>query len=492
MSLPCQFHGMNVKPSNAATAHTPKSHSFDPEILREYDIRGIVGKNLSVADAYYVGLAYGTFVKRRTGGNRICLGYDGRHSSPDFQMAVAEGLMAAGIAVERVGLGPTPMLYFAVKDRKADAGIMITGSHNPGHYNGFKMILQNAPVYGAMVQEIGQIAAAADFESGAGTLVDVDVQDAYVARLMRDTKLVAGKSMKIAWDCGNGAAGEIVRRLTKKLPGEHILMFDDIDGNFPGHHPDPTVDKNLAQLVQTVKDHRCDLGLAFDGDGDRVGAVDETGTILRCDMLLTIYARDVLKRHPGATIIGDVKCSQVMFDEINKMGGKALMWKTGHSLIKAKMAETDSPLAGELSGHIFFKDGWYGFDDGIYCSIRLIDALVEAGKPLSSLMNALPAIVNTPEARIEVDEKEKFSLVSKLVANIKERAKTDKTISVNDIDGARVSTPDGWWLVRASNTQNVLVMRAEAGSHEGMARIKTMIEAEMAQIGKTADFSAGH
>ncbi|NBX65415.1 MAG: phosphomannomutase/phosphoglucomutase [Proteobacteria bacterium] len=481
-----------MKTSNAAASQKPQSYRFDPEILREYDIRGIVGKNLSATDAYYVGLAYGTFVKRETGGNRICLGYDGRHSSPDFQKAMVEGLMAAGIAVERVGLGPTPMLYFAVKDRKADAGLMITGSHNPGHYNGFKMTLQNAPVYGAMVQEIGRLAAAGDFETGAGSLVDIDIQDAYVERLMRDTKLVAGKSMKIAWDCGNGAAGEIVRRLTKKLPGEHILMFDEIDGDFPNHHPDPTVDKNLVDLVKVVREQKCDLGLAFDGDGDRVGAVDEKGNILRCDMLITIYARDVLKRHPGATIIGDVKCSQVMFDEINKMGGKGLMWKTGHSLIKAKMAETNSPLAGELSGHIFFKDGWYGFDDGIYCSIRLIDALVEAGEPLSKIMETLPKIVNTPEARIEVDEKEKFGLVSKLVANIKARAETDKTITVDDIDGARVNTPDGWWLVRASNTQNVLVMRAEAQTEAGMARIKAMIEGEMAKIGQKADFSAGH
>lgn len=481
-----------MKPSNAAANPKPEAYRFDPEILREYDIRGIVGKNLSATDAYYVGLAYGTFVKRQTGGNRVCLGYDGRHSSPDFQKAMVEGLMAAGIAVERVGLGPTPMLYFAVKDRKADAGLMITGSHNPGHYNGFKMTLQNAPVYGAMVQEIGKLAEAGDFETGTGSLVDIDIQDAYVTRLLRDTKLVAGKAMKIAWDCGNGAAGEIVRRLTKKLPGEHILMFDDIDGDFPNHHPDPTVDKNLVDLVRVVKDQKCDLGLAFDGDGDRVGAVDEQGNILRCDMLITIYARDVLKRHPGATIIGDVKCSQVMFDEINKMGGKGLMWKTGHSLIKAKMAETNSPLAGELSGHIFFKDGWYGFDDGIYCSIRLIDALIEAAQPLSKIMDTLPKIVNTPEARIEVDEKEKFGLVAKLVANIKARAETDKTISVDDIDGARVNTPDGWWLVRASNTQNVLVMRAEAQTDAGMVRIKAMIEAEMAKIGQKADFSAGH
>ncbi|MBU6234628.1 MAG: phosphomannomutase/phosphoglucomutase [Alphaproteobacteria bacterium] len=470
----------------------PAAYNFDPEILREYDIRGIIGKNLSETDAYYVGLAFATYVRRKTGGNRICLGFDGRHSSPALQKAMVEGMMTAGIAVERVGLGPTPMLYFAVKDRKADAGLMITGSHNPGNYNGFKMTLLNAPVFGEAVQEIGRIAAAGDYELGQGTLADFDIQDAYVDRLVRDTKLVAGKSMKIAWDCGNGAAGEIVRRLTKKLPGEHILMYDKIDGDFPNHHPDPTVDKNLADIIKVVREQKCDLGLAFDGDGDRVGAVDEKGNILRCDLLITLYARDVLKRHPGATIIGDVKCSQVMFDEINKMGGKGVMWKTGHSLIKAKMAETNAPLAGELSGHIFFKDGWYGFDDGMYCSIRLIDVLVDAGKPLSVLTDSLPKIINTPEVRFEVDEKEKFSLVSRLVESVKNIAATDKTITVDDIDGARVNTPDGWWLVRASNTQNVLVMRAEAQSDAGLDRIKAMIVKEMAKIGQKPDFEAGH
>ena len=471
---------------------TPQPYNFDPEILREYDIRGIVNKNLSAKDAYYIGLAYGTYVRRKTGGNRICLGYDGRHSSPAFQAAMTEGLMAVGIAVERIGLGPTPMLYFAVKDRHADAGLMITGSHNPAEYNGFKMTLYGAPVFGEAVQEIGRIAATADYDLAQGSVTDHDIQDAYVDRLLRDTKLVAGKSMRIAWDCGNGAAGEIVRRLTKKLPGKHILLFDDIDGDFPNHHPDPTVDKNMASLVKAVRDNKCDLGLAFDGDADRVGAVDEQGTILRCDMLLTIYARDILKRNPGATIIGDVKCSQVMFDEIRKMGGNPVMWKTGHSLIKAKMFETKAPLAGELSGHIFFNDGWYGFDDGIYCSIRLIDALIEAGRPLSAIMAELPKIVNTPEIRFEVSEKDKFPLVAKLVASVLARSKVDDTITVNDIDGARVNTPDGWWLVRASNTQNVLVMRAESETKDGIERLKYMVASEMAKIGYDTDFEMSH
>lgn len=464
---------------------TPQPYNFDPEILREYDIRGQIGKNLSDADAFAVGCAYGTYVKRKTGGNRICLGFDGRASSPGLQAAMTAGLMAVGIQVERVGLGPTPMLYFAVKDRSADAGVMITGSHNPSDYNGFKMTLQNGPVYGEAVQEIGRIARDGDFDLGRGSVSDHDIQDLYVDRLMRDYK---GKAMKVAWDCGNGAAGEIVRRLTKKLPGEHILLFDEIDGSFPNHHPDPTVDKNLLDLIKVVKEQKCDLGVAFDGDADRVGAVDEQGNILRCDTLIAIYAKDVLKRHPGAPIIGDVKCSQVMYDEIKKMGGTPVMWKTGHSLIKAKMYEMKAPLAGELSGHIFFGDGWYGFDDGMYCAIRLMDAVIDADAPASTLSDSFPKIFNTPEIRFEVDEVEKFNLVGSVVKSIKAMAAKDPSVTINDIDGARVNTPDGWWLLRASNTQNVLVTRCEAQSQDGLERLKSMVKDEVLKIGYTVSF----
>ncbi len=464
---------------------TPQPYNFDPEILREYDIRGQIGKNLSDADAFAVGCAYGTYVKRKTGGNRICLGFDGRASSPGLQAAMTAGLMAVGIQVERVGLGPTPMLYFAVKDRGADAGVMITGSHNPSDYNGFKMTLQNGPVYGEAVQEIGRIARDGDYDLGQGSVSDHDIQDLYVDRLMRDYK---GKAMKIAWDCGNGAAGEIVRRLTKKLPGEHILLFDEIDGTFPNHHPDPTVDKNLLDLIKVVKEQKCDLGVAFDGDADRVGAVDEHGNILRCDTLITIYAKDVLKRHPGAPIIGDVKCSQVMYDEIKKMGGNPVMWKTGHSLIKAKMYEMKAPLAGELSGHIFFGDGWYGFDDGIYCAIRLMDAVIDADAPASTLSASFPKIFNTPEIRFEVDEVEKFNLVAAVVKSVRAIAAKDPSVTINDIDGARVNTADGWWLLRASNTQNVLVTRCEAQSADGLERLMAMVKDEVLKIGYSVSF----
>lgn len=465
----------------------PQAYIFNPTILREYDIRGQIGKNLSADDAFAVGCAFGTYV-RRQGGQRVCVGYDGRASSPGFADAMIAGLTSTGLDVDAIGLGPTPMLYFAVKDSQADAGVMITGSHNPSDYNGFKMTLQSGPVYGAMIQELGRLAAAGDFETGQGSVTTIDLQDQYVARLLRDMGSLT--AMKVAWDCGNGAAGEIVRRLVKKLPGEHILLFDEIDGNFPNHHPDPTVDDNLVDLIRTVKEHKCHLGVAFDGDADRIGAVDEQGRVMRCDTLMTVYAKDVLSRHPGATIVGDVKCSQVMYDEIERMGGKAVMWKTGHSLIKAKMADEKSPLSGELSGHIFFGDGWYGFDDGIYCAMRLMLEASKVDGPISSLTVHLPQIYNTPEIRFEVDEARKFDLVAQIVASVKKQTQSDSSLQVNDIDGVRVKTPEGWWLIRASNTQNVIVTRAEAGSLAALEKMKSMVQKEVRGIGYDVSFNS--
>ncbi|HEY0900636.1 MAG TPA: phosphomannomutase/phosphoglucomutase [Micavibrio sp.] len=477
----------------ALQAFTPQAYQFNPTILREYDIRGQIDKNLSAQDAFAVGCAFGTYVRRK-GGARVIVGYDGRASSPVLAQAMVSGLTSTGLNVDVIGVGPTPMMNFAVKDTDADAGVMITGSHNPADYNGFKMTLKGGPVYGAMIQELGRMAAAGDFETGQGAVREIDVQDRYVARLLRDVQGLA--SMKIAWDCGNGAGGEIIRRLVKQLPGEHILLFDEIDGRFPNHHPDPTVDENLADLIQVVRAQKCDLGVAFDGDADRVGAVDEHGTIMRCDTLMVVYARDVLARHPGATIVGDVKCSQVMFDEIARLGGKPLMWKTGHSLIKAKMAEEKSPLAGELSGHIFFGDGWYGFDDGIYCAVRLLQEVSKArqsGHTASSLIANLPPIYNTPEIRFEVDEARKFDLVDQIVASVKAQAAQDASFTVHDIDGVRVESPQGWWLIRASNTQNVIVTRAEGNSAAALEALKAMVQKEVKGIGYDVNFSStGH
>ncbi|MFC5354335.1 phosphoglucomutase/phosphomannomutase PgmG [Azospirillum himalayense] len=455
-----------------------EAHTFHPTVLREYDIRGIVGQTLNPADARAVGRAFGTVVARG-GGKTVCVGYDGRLSSPELEAALVDGLVACGLHVLRIGLGPTPMLYFATRDREAAAGIMITGSHNPPNYNGIKMMLGKGPVYGQQIQDIGIIASKADYVSGQGSSEQIDVKDDYVARMLKDYD--GTRELKIAWDAGNGATGEILRRLTAKLPGQHILLFDEIDGNFPNHHPDPTVEKNLVDLKAAVAEHGCDIGIGFDGDGDRIGAIDHLGRVVWGDQLVAIYAGDVLKEHPGATIIADVKASQTLFDEIARLGGNPLMWKTGHSLLKAKMAETGSPLAGEMSGHIFFADKWYGFDDALYCAVRLIGLVSKLGVSLADLRDRLPDVINTPETRFQADEELKFKVVQEVKARLKAAG-----ADVNDIDGVRVKTPDGWWLLRASNTQDVLVARAESGTTEGLERLKAMVVEQLEQSGLEA------
>ncbi len=450
------------------------TYNFDPSILREYDIRGIVGQSLKVSDAKAVGQAFGTMV-RRAGGSKVCVGYDGRVSSPELSAAMVEGLTSVGITVVRIGLGPTPMLYFSVKYTKADAGVMITGSHNPPEYNGIKM-LHKGPVYGAAILEIGRLSAAGDLETGAGSASDLDVREPYVDMLLK--AYTGKKDLKVVWDCGNGAAGEVLQRLLQKLPGTHTVLFGDIDGNFPNHHPDPTVEKNLVDLKKAVAETGADLGIGFDGDGDRIGAIDSKGQVVWGDQLLAVYASEVLKQHPGATIIADVKASQTLFDEITRLGGKPLMWKTGHSLLKAKMAEIGSPLAGEMSGHIFFGDN-HGFDDALYCGVRLLNIISNGNKPLSELRDALPKVVNTPEVRFQVDEVRKF----KVVEEIRARLKNVPGIEVNDLDGVRVKTKDGWWLLRASNTQDVLVARAEAANNDALNRLKDAISDQLTQSG---------
>lgn len=463
---------------------TISAYTFPATILREYDIRGQIGKNLSEADALALGRAFGSYVRRETGGNHICVGFDGRHSSPALAEALVTGLMAAGCDVTETGLGPTPQLYFAVKHLKADAGIMVTGSHNPPDYNGFKMCLLNAPVFGETIQHIGRLSAAGNLESGEGSSQTLDIRADYVTRLLKD--LEPHKGFKIAWDAGNGAAGQIMRSLTDKLPGEHILLFDEIDGTFPNHHPDPTVDKNLVDIIKVVREQNCDFGVAFDGDGDRIGVVDDKGNVLRCDILMTLYARSVLDAQPGAPIIGDIKCSSVMFEEIKRMGGTPVMWKTGHSLIKDKMRELNAPLAGELSGHIFFADKYYGYDDGLYCAIRLINEIAHSGKKLSELTSHINNLHSTPEVRFEVEEEEKFDLVPRIHDNLKAM---HGNFEINDIDGVRVTTADGWWLLRPSNTQSVLVARAESKTADGLARLVEMASSQVEKIGYTIDFT---
>ena len=460
------------------------THRFDSTLLREYDIRGVVGKTLSEDDARAIGRTFGTIV-RRDGGRAVAVGYDGRLSSPTLEAALVDGLNAAGIDAVRIGLGPTPMLYFAeavLED--VQGGIQITGSHNPPDYNGFKMVHQGRPFFGADIQKLGAMAAAGDWDSGTATSRTLDILDRYVDRLLEGH---SSGSFRIGWDAGNGAAGEVIERLTARLPGEHHLLFTDIDGHFPNHHPDPTEEANLADLKALVAAKSLDFGLAFDGDGDRIGAIDGTGRVIWGDQLLSILAEPVLARLPGATIIADVKSSQALYDRIDELGGTPLMWKTGHSLIKQKMKETGAPLAGEMSGHIFFADGWYGFDDAIYAAIRLISAADTLGKSITDLRGAMPAMINTPELRFQVDEVRKFAIVDEVLDRLDASG-----ANVNRTDGARVLTDDGWWLLRASNTQDVLVARAEAKDAAGLDRLVAEIDAQLAASGVVRGPQAGH
>jgi phosphomannomutase len=367
------------------------------------------------------------------------------------------------------------MLYFATHYLDVDGGIQVTGSHNPADYNGFKMLLKGRSVYGAEIQEIGQRAASGHWHNGSGTVEEVDIREVYVNRLLQDH---SGKAFRLGWDAGNGAAGPVLDMLVERLPGHHHVIFSQVDGTFPNHHPDPTVEANLADLKALVEREQLDFGIAFDGDGDRIGAVDGLGRVIWGDQLMLILAEPVLKEQPGATIIADVKASQVLFDGIAKLGGQPLMWKTGHSLIKTKMKETGAPLAGEMSGHIFFKHRWYGFDDALYAAVRLIEAVSESGKSLTEIMDAMPKSVATPEMRFEVDEPRKFAIVEE----VRDRLSADGA-KVDATDGVRVSTPDGWWLLRASNTQDVLVARAEAKDAAGVERLVAQIDDQLAKSG---------
>jgi phosphomannomutase len=458
-------------------------HRFDPAILREYDIRGIVGTNLFAADAEALGRAFAATLAESGGRNgpyRVAVGYDGRLTSPELEAALVEGLAAGGADVIRVGLGPTPMLYFAAATLAVDGGVMVTGSHNPPTHNGFKMVLGGKPFYAEQIQRLGATAATLGAPSGRrGKVEDHAIFDDYLARLVRDYD--SGKTLTIAWDPGNGATGDVVSRLTALLPGTHHLINAEIDGHFPAHHPDPTVPENLVQLRDEVARRGCDLGIAFDGDGDRIGVVDASGRILWGDQLMIVLARDVLKRHPGAPILADVKASDVLFAEIAKAGGKPVMLPTGHSGIKSKLAELNAPLAGEMSGHIFFGDRWYGFDDAVYVAVRLLGILANSEDSLTQIADRLPVTFNTPELRLDCDEARKFAIVGEVAERLRRRG-----AEVNDIDGVRVKTADGWWLVRASNTQAVIVARAEAATAEGLARLKDEIARELAASGLVA------
>jgi phosphomannomutase len=452
------------------------AHHFDPTILREYDIRGIVGKTLSAADARAIGRAYAVML-REAGGRRVAVGYDGRLTSPELETALVEGLTEEGAEVVRIGRGPTPMLYYAAATTGVDGGVMVTGSHNPPDYNGFKFVFQGKSFYGEAIQRLGDTARRLGPRgSKPGAVQEHTIREEYVARLARDYR--GDRGLTVAWDAGNGATGEVVQELAVRLPGRHILLNETIDGTFPAHHPDPTIPENLIQLQETVLREGCDLGIAFDGDGDRIGIVDSHGRILWGDQLMVVLARDVLSRHPGAPILADVKASQVLFDEIARMGGRPVMAATGHSLIKAKLAELGAPLAGEMSGHIFIADGYYGFDDAIYVAVRLLGILSRAPLSLAEMRDQLPAVVNTPELRFDCPEERKFDVVREVRERLRQAG-----AEMTDIDGVRVRRPDGWWLLRASNTQAVLVARAESTCEEGLGRLKAELAAELAASG---------
>ena len=466
------------------------THSFHPTVLREYDIRGIIGETLGADDARAIGRGFGTMLAE-AGGKKVAVGYDGRVSSPMLEHALVEGLNASGMDVVRIGMGPTPMLYYAeASAADVDGGIQITGSHNPANYNGFKMVFQGRPFFGADIQELGRRGAAGEWADGSGTNEDRDVLDAYIDRMLAaldgiDTAALSG--LKVGWDAGNGAAGPALEKLAARLPGEHHLLYTEVDGEFPNHHPDPTVEENLADLRELVAGKSLDFGVAFDGDGDRIGAIDGEGRVIWGDQLLMVYAEDLLSRRQGATIIADVKASRALFDHVAAHGGQPLMWKTGHSLIKSKMKETGSPLAGEMSGHVFFADEYYGYDDALYAGVRLIAAAARLGKSVTELRASMPPMINTPEMRFQVDESRKFAAIGEIAERI---AASDAVADTTD--GVRVTTDDGWWLLRASNTQDVLVARAESESEEGLARLVAQIDEQLAASGLERGAQAGH
>ena len=466
------------------------THSFHPTVLREYDIRGIIGETLGADDARAIGRGFGTMLAE-AGGKKVAVGYDGRVSSPMLEHALVEGLNASGMDVVRIGMGPTPMLYYAeASAADVDGGIQITGSHNPANYNGFKMVFQGRPFFGADIQELGRRGAAGEWADGSGTNEDRDVLDAYIDRMLAaldgiDTAALSG--LKVGWDAGNGAAGPALEKLAARLPGEHHLLYTEVDGEFPNHHPDPTVEENLADLCELVAGKSLDFGVAFDGDGDRIGAIDGEGRVIWGDQLLMVYAEDLLSRRQGATIIADVKASRALFDHVAAHGGQPLMWKTGHSLIKSKMKETGSPLAGEMSGHVFFADEYYGYDDALYAGVRLIAAAARLGKSVTELRASMPPMINTPEMRFQVDESRKFAAIGEIAKRI-----TASDAVADTTDGVRVTTDDGWWLLRASNTQDVLVARAESESEEGLARLVAQIDEQLAASGLERGPQAGH
>ena len=426
-----------------------------PTIFREYDIRGAADLELRNDDIETLGRAFGTYLQRHAGRN-ITLGRDTRLSSPRLRDALIRGLKASGCQVTDIGVVPTPVLYYSVVHLKADGGVMITGSHNPPEFNGFKTVCGESTIHGEAIQELLRMIKAGDLASGPGTEQAADLVTPYVEEVASQFRYP--RRIRVVVDAGNGTGGPVMHRILERLDVDATEMFFEMDGRFPNHHPDPTVPSNLEALVARVRETGADLGIAFDGDTDRIGAVDDEGTVIYGDQLMIIYGREILTRKPGATFIGEVKCSQLMYDDLRARGGNPIMWKTGHSLIKAKMKETKAELAGEMSGHMFFADRYFGFDDALYAACRLMEIVANSGQPLSAQLADIPKTVATPEIRFDCADEVKFEVVRRAAAELQKRHKT------LDVDGVRVLFPEGWGLLRASNTQPVLVMRFEATS----------------------------
>jgi len=452
---------------------------FKPTIFREYDIRGVADVELLDGDVEQLGRAFGTYLQRNAG-KRVNLARDTRLSSTRLRDALLRGLVASGCAVTDLGVVPTPVLYYSCVHLGADGGVMITGSHNPSEFNGFKTVCGESTIHGEAIQEIRRIIERGDFAGGAGSAVTADMVTPYVDEVSRQFDF--SRRIKVVIDAGNGTGGPVMRRILANLNVDATEMYFEMDGRFPNHHPDPTVPANLAALIAKVKETGADLGIAFDGDTDRIGAVDEHGNVIYGDQLMIIYGREILTRKPGATFISEVKCSQIMFDDLKQRGGNPIMWKVGHSLIKAKMKESHAELAGEMSGHMFFADRYYGYDDALYAACRLIEIVAASGQPLSAQLADVPKTVTTPEIRFDCPDELKFEVVRRAAQVLRARHQTV------DVDGVRVIFAQGWGLVRASNTQPVLVMRFEATTPELLAayrgEVEEVVEGAKAEVEK--------
>jgi phosphomannomutase / phosphoglucomutase len=457
-------------------------------LFREYDLRGIVGTELTEDTAELVGRAYCTHVQDR-GVKTVSVGRDGRLSSPMLHRGLIRGLLAGGLNVIDIGVCPSPLVYFSLFTLPVDGGIMITGSHNAAEYNGFKICVGKEAIHGEAIQALRRVMEEGRFVSGHGCLSEHPILPDYLAYIKRSFAGVNARHLHVVIDCGNGAAALVAKQALELLGCSVTGMYCDLDGRFPNHHPDPTVLDNLADLMRAVTDHKAHVGIGYDGDADRIGAIDEQGRVLWGDRLLTVYARDILAARPGSTIISEVKASQSLYDDIARRGGRPIMWKTGHSLIKAKMKEEAAVLAGEMSGHMFFADRYFGYDDAIYASCRLVEILAKEGKPLSALVADLPDTVVTPEIRVEMPDRIKFDVVERVRGAFERRVASQQPLEpsalpvrdVVTIDGVRAVFEHGWGLIRASNTQPALVLRFEAASEEHLAAIRRVIEGELAK-----------